>query len=163
MTSHLESIGLSSQRAATITSEFWLALLTGRLLITMVPARVSEASIVLAASALGTVALLAASVSALAPFAYVAAGLFIAPIFPTGIVWLARLRPADSRATAWLYPAASIGGTVGPGVVGIFIGVFGVRVAPLVVAIGAIGMCAAFVFAYRITKRESPGINAGSC
>src|SRR5207248_6246533 len=43
MTSHLESIGLASKDAATLTSGFWLALVTGRLLITLVPTRVPEA------------------------------------------------------------------------------------------------------------------------
>jgi MFS transporter, FHS family, glucose/mannose:H+ symporter len=149
MTSHLESVGMPSNQAATLTSGFWLALVTGRLLMTMVPARVGEATIVLAGSAVGTLALLAASIGALAPFAYVAAGLAIAPIFPTGIVWLARLRPGDSRATAWLYPAASIGGTFGPGVIGVVIAGAGVAWAPAVLALVALGMFAAFLAASR--------------
>jgi len=149
MTSHLESVGLSSNQAATLTSGFWLALVTGRLLMTLVPARVGEATIVLAGSAVGTLALLAASIGTLAPFAYVAAGLAFAPIFPTGIVWLARLRPGDSRATSWLFPAASIGGTLGPGVIGLVIAHAGVAWAPAVLALVALGMLAAFVAASR--------------
>jgi FHS family glucose/mannose:H+ symporter-like MFS transporter len=149
MTSHLESVGLSSGRAALVTSGFWLALVTGRLLIALVPPRVGEARIVLAASALGTIALAAASIGPLAPFAYVAAGLVIAPIFPTGIVWLARLRPGDSRATSWLYPAASIGGTFGPGVIGVVIAHAGVGWAPAVLALAALGMFVTFFVASR--------------
>ncbi len=149
MTSHLESLGVPSNQAATLTSGFWLALVTGRLLITLVPARIPEATIVLAGSAMGTLALLAASIGALAPFAYVAAGLAIAPIFPTGIVWLARLRPGDSRATSWLYPAASIGGILGPGAIGLVIAQAGVAWAPAVLALVALGMLAAFVVASR--------------
>ena len=163
MTSHLESVGLNSERAAVVTSGFWLALVTGRLLIAVVPPRIDEARIVLASSALGTIALAAASIGPLAPFAYVAAGLFIAPIFPTGIVWLARLRPSDSRATSWLYPAASIGGTFGPGAIGVLIAGFGVRVAPLAVTVLAIGMCGAFLSAYRITPRQGVGITSRNC
>jgi MFS family permease len=60
-------------------------------------------------------------------------------------VWLARLRPGDSRATSWLYPAASIGGIAGPGAIGVVIAAFGVRWAPLVLAVVAAGML--FVFA----------------
>ena len=149
MTSHLEYVGLPSNQAATLTSGFWLALVTGRLLMTLVPAPISEATIVLAGSAVGTIALLAASIGALAPFAYVAAGLAIAPIFPTGIVWLARLRPGDSRATSWLYPAASIGGTLGPGVIGLVIAHAGVNWAPAAIAVVALGMFAAFLIASR--------------
>lgn len=87
--------------------------------------------------------------SALAPVAYVVAGLAIAPIFPTGIVWLAKLRPGDSRATSWLYPAASIGGTAGPGVIGIVIAQVGVSWAPSLLALIALTMFAAFAVASR--------------
>lgn len=149
MTSHLEFDGLRSSLAATVTSGFWLALVTGRLVITLIPPRVSESTIVLGGSALGTVALFLATIPALAPFAYVAAGLVIAPIFPTGIVWLARLRPGDSRSTAWLYPAASIGGTFGPGMIGIVIAAAGVAWAPAVIALVALGMFGAFLAASR--------------
>ena len=147
MTSHLEFTGIRSDTAAAWTSAFWLALVTGRLLITLVPAHVSEARIVLAGSALATITLLVASIGPLAPFAYVALGLVIAPIFPTGIVWLAKLRPGDSRATAWLYPAASIGGTFGPGLIGVVIALAGVGWAPGVLALVALVMLGAFVVA----------------
>src|SRR5690242_1039622 len=149
MTSHLESVGLGSEKAAFVTSGFWLALVTGRLLMTLMPSRVGEARIVLGAAALGTIALAAASIGPLAPFAYVAAGFVIAPIFPTGIVWLARLRPGDSRATSWLYPAASIGGTFGPGVIGVVIAHAGVGWAPAVLALAAFGMFVIFFVAAR--------------
>ena len=149
MTSHLESNGLSSTLAATVTSGFWLALMTGRLLVTLVPPRIPESTIVLTGSALATIALFLATFTALAPFAYIAAGLVIAPIFPTGIVWLAKLRPGDSRATAWLYPAASIGGTFGPGVIGVVIAAAGVAWAPAVISLVALAMFAAFVAAAR--------------
>jgi len=149
MTSHLESTGHASGAAATLTSGFWLALVTGRLLMTLVPASVPEATIVIAGSALATVALLAATVGGLAPWAYIACGLALAPIFPTGIVWLARLRPGDSRATSWLYPAASIGGIAGPGVIGLVIAGAGIGWAPAVLAAVALGMSAAFLVASR--------------
>jgi hypothetical protein len=73
----------------------------------------------------------------------------MAPIFPTGIVWLARLRPGDSRATAWLYPAASVGGVMGPGAIGIVIAQAGVLWAPAVLAIVGASMYGAFVAASR--------------
>jgi FHS family glucose/mannose:H+ symporter-like MFS transporter len=154
MTSHLESVGLPSTQAAGVTSGFWLALVTGRVLMFAMPARINEATIVLAGSAVATVALLLASIGSIAPFAYVLAGLFIAPIFPTTIVWLARLRPGDSRATSWLYPAASIGGTLGPGAIGLVVAGFGVRMTPIVLATVAIAMSAAFWFANRAAARR---------
>jgi fucose permease len=149
MTSHLEGVGLHSGTAATVTSGFWLAIATGRLLMTLVPASVGEAPVVLAASGAATVAVAAASVGAIAPVAYVAAGFAMAPIFPTGIVWLAKLRPGDSRATSWLYPAASVGGIVGPGAIGVVIAQAGVGWAPAVLAVVAAAMSAAFFAASR--------------
>jgi FHS family glucose/mannose:H+ symporter-like MFS transporter len=150
MTSHLESAGLRSQDAATVTSGFWLALVTGRVLMTLMPARVPEPAIVITGAAVATLALLAASIQPLAPWAYVAAGLALAPIFPTGIVWLAKLRPGDSRATSWLFPAASIGGIAGPGVIGLVIAGFGVGWAPIVLAVVGVTMSAAFWLATRL-------------
>lgn len=152
MPSHLEAVGLRSAQAAGVTSGFWLALVVGRLLMFSMPARVSEAAIVITGSAVATVALILASVPAIAPVAYIVAGFFIAPIFPTTIVWLARLRPGDSRATSWLYPAASVGGTLGPGAIGLVIAGFGVRWAPAVLAIVAVSMSAAYWFANRSAR-----------
>ena len=150
MPSHLESAGLRSQEAATATSGFFLAIVTGRLLMTLMPARVPEHVIVIAGAGLGSVALLAASIGPLAPWAYIAAGLALAPIFPTGIVWLAKLRPGDSRATSWLFPAASVGGIAGPGAIGLVIAGFGVGWTPVVLALVGAGMSAAFWSATRL-------------
>src|SRR2546427_219994 len=136
MTSHLNSLGLSYRDAATITSGFWLALVTGRLLITLAPPAVPEPAIVLAGSAVAVVALLLASIQGIAPVAYIVCGLAIAPIFPTGIVWLAKRRPGDSRATSWLFPAAAIGGTAGPGLIGPVLAGFALSRGPVVLAAG---------------------------
>src|SRR5438105_2146044 len=150
MPSHLESAGLRSQEAATATSGFFLAIVTGRLLMTLMPARVPEHVIVISGAGLATVALLAASIGPLAPWPYIAAGLALAPIFPTGIVWLATLRPGDSRATSWLFPAASVGGITGPGAIGLVIAGFGVGWTPVVLALVGVGMSTAFWFAARL-------------
>ena len=96
------------------------------------------------------VSLYAASIGAVAPWAYIVTGLAIAPIFPTGIVWLAKLRPGDSRATAWLYPAASLGGIVGPGAIGLVVAGVGVGSAPIVLGVVATGMLLAFWLANRL-------------
>ena len=149
MTSHLQSVGLGYGSAAALTSGFFLALVVGRLLVTLVPPTVPESTIVLGGAVVSTIALVAATVGPLAPGAYVVAGLAMAPIFPTGIVWLARMRPGDSRATSWLFPAASIGGTLGPGAIGVVIARAGVGWAPAVLALVAIGMSLAFLVASR--------------
>ena len=163
MTSHLESVGLVSTQAATATSGFWLALFTGRVLMSIVPAKISEPAIVLGGSVVATAALACASIGAIAPVAYVTAGLFLAPIFPTTIVWLARLHPGDSRATSWLYPAASIGGTLGPGAIGLVVGAFGIHWAPAVLAFVAIAMTVTFWIANSRTGSAGAGNRPPIC
>jgi MFS transporter, FHS family, glucose/mannose:H+ symporter len=152
MTSHLESLQVRSQTAAVLTSGFWLALAAGRLLVTLVPARVPEAAIVLTGSGAAAVFLLAAWIGIATPLAYVLTGLALAPIFPTGIVWLARLRPGDSRATSWLFPAAMAGGVAGPGAIGIVVANYGVGWAPLALALVAAGCMSAFLLASRTVQ-----------
>ena len=150
MTSHLESLGLPSNTAASLTSAFFLALVTGRLLIALVPPRVPESTVVLASATASTIALAAAALGIGMPWAYVVAGLTMAPIFPTGVVWLARLRPTDSRATSWLFPATSVGGVVGPAAIGFVVAGAGVRWTPAVLGALAVLMVGAFAASRRL-------------
>jgi len=147
MPSHLEAVGLQALTAATFTSGFWLALATGRLLAALVPATVPERIIVITGSSVAAIALLVALIPGAAPFAYIAAGLASAPIFPTGIVWLAKLRPGDARATSWLFPASMVGGAVIPGGIGAVIGRFGIGWAPAVLSLVAVGCLVSFSLA----------------
>ena len=147
MTSHLESVGQQSLAAATFTSGFWLAVAAGRLLAALIPAAMPERVIVIIGSAVAAAALLVALIPAAAPVAYILAGLAIAPIFPTGIVWLAKLRPGDARATSWLFPASMLGGAVVPGGISAVIGRFGIGLTPVVLSIVAVGCLASFSLA----------------
>jgi len=156
MTSYLEAIGVQSDDAAKLTSGFWLALAAGRLLITLVPPKVPEPAIVMAGSAVGALALLAAWTGILLPWAYILTGLALAPVFPTAIAWLARLTPDDARATSWLFPAATVGGIAGPGTIGLVVARSGVGVAPLVLAVAALGCVLAFWTATQSAKAAVP-------
>ena len=147
MPSHLESVGQQSLAAATLTSGFWLALAAGRLLAAFVPAELPERVIVITGSAVAAVALLTALIPNVAPVAYILAGLAIAPIFPTGIVWLAKLRPGDARATSWLFPASMLGGAVVPGGISAVIGRFGIGLTPVVLSIVALACLGSFSLA----------------
>ncbi len=149
MPSHLESVGVQSVAAATLTSGFWLALAVGRMLAALVPARMPESAIVITGSAVAAVALLSALIPSAAPIAFIVAGLAIAPIFPTGIVWLAKLRPGDARATSWLFPASMVGGAIIPGGIGAVIARFGIGLAPAVLSLVAVACLAALSLARR--------------
>jgi fucose permease len=145
--SHLESVGLQSLEAASITSGFWLAFAIGRLLATLIPDSVPPPVIVTSGSAIASIALLVALSGRAAPFAYIVTGLAIAPIFPTALAWLAKLRPGDSRATSWMFPATMVGGGVIPPAIGIAIGWFGIGWAPAILSAVAVTTLAAFLLA----------------
>jgi FHS family glucose/mannose:H+ symporter-like MFS transporter len=149
MPSHLESVGLPSLEAASITSGFWLALAVGRLLGAVIPERVPAPAVVITGAAVAAVALLVALNGHAAPIAYVVAGLAIAPIFPTALAWLAKLRPGDSRATSWMFPATMVGGGVIPPAIGIGIAWFGIGWAPAILSVVAAICMAAFLLAAR--------------
>jgi len=147
MPSHLESVGLRSLEAASITSGFWLALAIGRLLAALIPDRVPPGLIVISGTATASVALLVALNGQAAPIAYVVTGVAIAPIFPTALAWLAKLRPGDSRATSWMFPATMVGGGVVPPAIGIAIAWLGIGWAPAVLSAVAVVSLAAFLLA----------------
>jgi FHS family glucose/mannose:H+ symporter-like MFS transporter len=153
MTSHLESVGLTSTSAAAYTSAFWLALAAGRLLVGLIPASVGESRIVIGCAVVGTLALAwAAFVPVATPVAYIVTGLAVAPIFPTGIVWLAKLRPRDLRATSWLFPTSMIGGAAGPAAIGLLVAQSGVGRAPIVLTVIAVLMVIGFAAAARLAS-----------
>lgn len=147
MPSHLESVGLRSLEAASITSGFWLALAIGRLLAALIPDRVPPSVVVISGSAIGSVALLVALSGQAAPIAYIVTGFAIAPIFPTALVWLTKLRPGDSRATSWMFPATMVGGGVIPPAIGIAIAWFGIAWAPAILSGVAVITLATFLLA----------------
>jgi len=149
MPSHLVYLGHPAATAAVLTSGFWLLFAVGRLLAALIPAGVSEGAIVLGGCAAATLALLLAAAGPLAPAGYLLAGLAIAPIWPTAVGWLARRRPRDTRATAWLFPAAAVGGAVIPGGIGFLLGWVGLGWTPLVLAAVAAGTLVAFGLAAR--------------
>jgi fucose permease len=157
MPSHLESNGVQSLAAATLTSGFWLALAAGRLFAALIPARVPERWTVIAGVAVAAIALFSALNPAVAPFAYIVTGLALAPIFPTGVVWMAKLRPGDARATSWLFPASMVGGAIVPGTIGAVIGRFGIAWAPAVLSLVAVGCLAAFAVAASGSGRRASG------
>ena len=147
MTSHLESVGLRALDAASLTSGFWLAMAVGRLLAALIPERVPPLTVIITGLVIASIALLVALNGHAAPFAYIVVGFAIAPIFPTGIVWLAKLRPGDSRSTSWLFPASMVGGVIVPAGIGVAIGWVGLAWAPAILAAVAITTLAAFSFA----------------
>ena len=153
MPTHLHSAGFGLAAAATLTSGFWLALAAGRFLVAPLTLRVSDSAIVLGGTAVAVLCLAGALIAPFAPVAYIATGLAIAPVFPTGVAWLATLNPANPGATSWLFPASMVGGALIPSAIVLVIARVGAGWVPTILAAVAIGTLAAFAAAARCSTR----------
>jgi len=140
---HLETVGYGAGVAATATSVYWLMMTVGRFLVAPIALRYSAQSIITVSCAGMTVCLLLAAVPGLAPYAYAGVGLFIAPIFPTGLPWLNKAAPQARRAGAVVIAASMVGGVAAGPVLGKAIEWSGIRAVPLLLcAISALCLAA---------------------
>jgi FHS family glucose/mannose:H+ symporter-like MFS transporter len=151
---HLETVGYGAGVAATATSVYWLMMTVGRFLVAPIALRFSAQAIITVSCAGMTACLLLASIPALAPYAYAGVGLFIAPIFPTGLPWLHRAAPTARRAGALVIAASMVGGVVAGPALGKAIEASGVRAVPLLLG-GVSALClAATLWLIRATRRH---------
>ncbi|PSM38470.1 MFS transporter [Streptomyces dioscori] len=150
---HLEAVGYGAGAAATATSVYWLMMTVGRFLAAPLALRHSAQSIVTVSCAGMTVCLLLATIPGLAPYAYAGVGLFIAPIFPTGLPWLNRAAPRARRAGAVVIAASMVGGVVAGPALGKAIEWSGVRAVPLLLGVGS-ALCLAVTL--RLVRATRP-------
>jgi fucose permease len=149
---HLQTVGYGAGVAATATSVYWLMMTVGRFLVAPIALRFSAQAIITVSCAGMTVCLLLASVRELAPYAYAGVGLFIAPIFPTGLPWLHRAAPGARRAGALVIAASMIGGVAAGPALGKAIEWSGIRAVPLLLS-GVSALClAATLWLIRSTR-----------
>jgi FHS family glucose/mannose:H+ symporter-like MFS transporter len=158
---HLAALGWDAARAASLTSAYWAALTVGRVLIAPVSLRVPAERLVLATLGLAAAALAAAHVDPLAPAAYALAGLALAPVFPTGLVWLDRALPGARGLTALVLAGAMVGGIVFPPVVGRLVGAAGPEAVPTALAaIAGAALAVAAALRRATGARPQPGRSA---
>lgn len=149
---HLQTVGYGAGVAATATSVYWLMMTVGRFLVAPIALRFSAQAIIIVSCAGMTVCLFLASVGELAPYAYAGVGLFIAPIFPTGLPWLHRAAPGARRAGALVIAASMIGGVAAGPALGKAIEWSGIRAVPLLLT-GVSALClAATLWLVRTTR-----------
>jgi fucose permease len=149
---HLETVGYGAGVAATATSVYWLMMTVGRFLVAPIALRFSAQAIITVSCAGMTACLLLASVPELAPYAYAGVGLFIAPIFPTGLPWLHRAAPGARRAGALVIAASMVGGVAAGPALGKAIEWSGIRAVPLLLS-GVSALClAATLWLIRTTR-----------
>lgn len=116
---HLTWIGFSAAAAAQITACYWAGLLAGRLILPLFTRRLPLPAIVMTGLATAAIALVCASSSVLAPFAYAVAGLGMAPVFPAVVAWIERSAPAPQLANAVMLSVGMSGGVLWPGLIGL--------------------------------------------
>ncbi|MFF1510409.1 MFS transporter [Streptomyces sp. NPDC058326] len=149
---HLETVGYGAGAAATATSVYWLMMTAGRFLVAPLALRFSAQAIITVSCAGMTLCLLLAAVPGLAPYAYGGVGLFIAPIFPTGLPWLNRAAPRARRAGALVIAASMVGGVVAGPTLGWAIEWSGVRAVPLLLCVVSALCLAATLWLTRATR-----------
>jgi fucose permease len=152
---HLESVGYGAGAAATATSVYWLMMTAGRFLVAPLALRFSAQAVITVSCAGMTGCLLLAAVPGLAPYAYAGVGLFIAPVFPTGLPWLHRAAPRARRAGAVVIAASMIGGVAAGPALGKAIEGAGTRAVPLLLA-GASAVCLAVTLRLIRATRPRP-------
>ncbi|MEU9958452.1 MFS transporter [Streptomyces sp. NPDC050982] len=156
---HLETVGYGAGVAATATSVYWLMMTVGRFLVAPIALRHSAQTIITVSCAGMTVCLLLAAVPGLAPYAYAGVGLFIAPIFPTGLPWLNRAAPRARRAGAVVIAASMVGGVAAGPALGKAIEWSGVRAVPLLLCAVSAVCLAATVWLIRATRTADAHID----
>ncbi|MFF7974938.1 MFS transporter [Streptomyces sp. NPDC007905] len=153
---HLETIGYGSAFAASATSVFWLMMTVGRFLVVPLTLRRPEHVIIKVSCAGMAVCLAAASVPALAPFMYAGVGLFIAPVFPTGLPWLTRTVPMARSAGAHVIAASMLGGVAAGPALGAVVQWAGARSVPLVLCVIAVWCLTTSMWIDRAARRRRP-------
>jgi MFS transporter, FHS family, glucose/mannose:H+ symporter len=139
---HLLAHGSGGAAAANWTAGYWAAITTGRLLAVPLALRIAPPRLVAGALLLAAASLALAHTPPLAPFAYTMTGLALAPVFPTGLAWLAAAAPAARGSTALVIAGAQLGGVVFPAAIGRLIDASSPVVIPsalLAVALGCLG------------------------
>ena len=132
--SHLIGLGYGAGSADRATAGFWFALTAGRIAVIPLLRRTTPRTMVTGCFAAMTVALLATAIAPFAPVAYLLVGLFMAPIFPTGLPWLLEAVPRVRGALAWVFAASMLGGVIVPPVLGEVVAGVGVGSLPACLA-----------------------------
>ncbi|MGW1744176.1 MFS transporter [Streptomyces sp. NPDC002092] len=150
---HLETVGYSATVAASATSVYWLMMTAGRFLVVPIALKHSPERILTICAAGMTVCLLLARVKGVAPVAYAGVGLFIAPVFPTGLPWLNRALPQARRAGAWVIAASMIGGVAAPPLLGAGIEASGIHAVPWLLTALSAASLAVTIWLIQLTRR----------
>lgn len=139
LATYLEHLGWSEAAGARWTSVFWLLFAAGRFVFAPLAGLFAPGRLVRVLLPSAALLLVAATYAPIAPVALVAAGLCMAPVFPTAMIWLPRVLPGAGGATTLAMLAAMGGATIGPGSVGAVASRFGLSTIPVLLGTLAAG------------------------
>ncbi|PWT71047.1 MAG: hypothetical protein C5B46_08860 [Proteobacteria bacterium] len=122
--------GYTYPEAANLTALFFGGIFLGRLLAAGFAHRIQAGVIVVGAITAKAALLLIAATTAAGPIAFALAGIAIAPIFSTTLVWVGASLPTSQHVSALVIGGALLGAALFPAMVGRVIGEFGPRSAP---------------------------------
>jgi FHS family glucose/mannose:H+ symporter-like MFS transporter len=129
-TTYLLARGYSDMASASWSAAFWAGLAAGRMLAVPVSLRLAPRRMVVLCLGLAVLALLATRGAGMEPAAFTAAGLALAPLFPTSFAWLTRTFPTAGAVSGLAVGAAMVGGMAGPSLVGMVVGRHGAAGVP---------------------------------
>jgi MFS transporter, FHS family, glucose/mannose:H+ symporter len=151
MPSYLQSIGFDLAQSARVASWFWQALTVGRFLSIPLSLRFSSVTLILGCLSFSLTALLLAQIPGLATPAFVAAGLFLAPVFPTGLVWINREYSSVAASSVFLVSGSAGALLIAP-LLGVLKQSFGAQVIPIALAICALLALSSAFWLRRLAK-----------
>jgi len=158
----LHRVGFSQTVGATATAGFWLGLAIGRFLAGPAHRRFSEQWLVLGGLALTALVCLVARSDALAPYVYPLAGVFMALVYPMGLIWYTRLAPGDADGLAFIILVMMLGGVIGPAVTSALVSSAGVHVVPFCVVTFCLADLAVFLSARRLGHGRYPSTDVAA-
>lgn len=124
--------GFSSTTATLTVSGYWLMMVVGRFGAAALTRRFSAGQVTTAASVGLAVAVALTMWGGASPWSYLLAGLFLGPIFPTGMAWMTTSGHNTGNSLAYVIAGAMVGMAVAPVGVGAVIGSAGTASAPAV-------------------------------
>lgn len=133
-----EQSDLAAPTATLFVTGFWAAMVLGRFAAATLAHRVSAGALVTISSLGLAVAVAATLLPTAAPWAYVVGGLFLGPIFPTGMAWLTHSGYGRGNSFAYVIAGSMLGMALAPSFVGWIIENQGSQSAPLVLLIIAV-------------------------
>lgn len=152
-TGHLVHLGWSATIAAMATSAFWLAMTVTRFVVAPLARWLTAQQILLVSCVITLVGISGAHWSTVAPVAYVITGIGVAPLFPTGLVWLKQVLPHLPNITARIIAASMLGG-LSSTVLGAAADLFGMDSIPTVLSLIAAG-CLTSALAIAVSRKRS--------